>query len=239
MTDTPFPTDLVESANVTFERIEIKMRNSKENAYVDLNRVSFTQNLLDLVNGRVLEITNTEIPVGTYQLIKLYISDAQIVFHDGRTYNPVVPSYAQTGVEVAFSEDIIFDKDQEIEFLLDFNVAESFTPIGDIYVPSEFDGFEFNPVITIIEKSKVGNLIGTVTDSTMAPIEGVSLTLMNSGIVSTSTFSDSQGNYAFFASEKDKYDLLVEAPGYTSQFIEKIKIKQSKTTVLDIELLQQ
>ena len=51
MTDSPFPSNLVDSANVTINKIEIRRINNDDSEFLTLSEDTIKLNLLDLQNG--------------------------------------------------------------------------------------------------------------------------------------------------------------------------------------------
>lgn len=237
LTDAPFPVELMERAEITVTQIEIRQKKSYKNPYINISTDEFTINLLELTNGQTLELGNLEIPVGEYDLIRLFIPNARVVLKDGQIFNLIVPSGAQTGLKIFFKQTIIFEQEIPIELLLDFDVNKSFIPLGNINTPAGIKGFNFKPVIKVSDMSISGSLTGTVSNTDFDPLEGVTLSLTAADTVYTCTFSDVAGNYSFIGLEAGTYDLTAEFSGYLTQITERVKIKSKKSSNLNIELI--
>ena len=119
ITDAPFPSDLVEEANITIDMVTLKKSDSymdesemeteteTENtsmsdttAFIILSEETQTINLLDLSNGVTQVLSENEIPVGDYNEIRLHITEAGILLKDGREFDLKVPSGNASGLKI-------------------------------------------------------------------------------------------------------------------------------------------
>src|SRR5690606_192861 len=98
MTDAPFPHNLVAEANVTIFKIEARNTDEKPNTeeegemadntgspFIVLMEQEIEVNLLDLTNGITENLVDTEVPVGTYDLVRVYVKGINVVLTDGTT----------------------------------------------------------------------------------------------------------------------------------------------------------
>ena len=77
ITDAPFPIDLIDEANVTVTKVEVRNDGeSDENSFITIYEGSKDFNLLELRNGEMEELVDVEIPVGSYNLIRIYVEKA-------------------------------------------------------------------------------------------------------------------------------------------------------------------
>lgn len=237
MTDAPFPTNLLARAEVTIDKIEVRRSGSEQNPYQVLSEEEATFNLLDLVNGVTSELVNLEIPVGQYDLIRLYIKDASVELSDGTTYEMTVPSGAQTGLKIFIKPSIEVVGGLTAELLLDFDVSRSFIPQGNMDTPAGIKGFNFSPVVKATNVSIAGRLVGNVTDTVANPLEGVTMSVFAADTLNTSTFTDMDGDYAILGLTAGTYDLVAEYEGFVSQTIEGIEITAANATTQNLELV--
>ena len=237
MTDAPFPTDLLSKAEVTINKVEVRRAGSEGNPFQVLSEEEATFNLLDLVNGVTSELVNLEIPVGQYDLIRLYITDASVELNDGTTYAMTVPSGAQTGLKIFINPSIEVVGGLTAELLLDFDVSRSFIPQGNMDTPAGIKGFNFSPVIKAANLSTAGRLVGNVTDTLANPLEGVTLSVFAADTLNTSTFTDMDGDYAILGLTAGTYNLVAEQEGFTAQTIEDIEIVAANATTQNLEMV--
>src|SRR5690606_40644847 len=111
LTDAPFPHDLVVEANVTIFKIDARniamesdtetegeMADETGSLFTVLMEQEIEVNLLNLTNGITETLVDTEVPNGTYDLVRVYVKGINVVLTDGTTYDLKVPSGEQTGI---------------------------------------------------------------------------------------------------------------------------------------------
>jgi len=75
ITDGPFPIEQVAGANVTINKIEIRKTDENDgNPFIIVSEDTTTCNLINLRNGITEDLPKIEIPVGTYNLVRLCMS---------------------------------------------------------------------------------------------------------------------------------------------------------------------
>lgn len=115
MTDAPFPHDLVAEANVTIFKVDARYKGDLQlseevldstntnietdqgKSFVVLMENEVQVNLLELTNGVTKTLVETDVPVGTYDLIRVYVKGINVVLTNGTSYDLKVPSGSQTG----------------------------------------------------------------------------------------------------------------------------------------------
>lgn len=243
LTDAPFPFESVAEANVTITKIEARRAREEDESegspFIVLSEEEMSFNLLDLTNGITETLAEIEVPVGSYDLIRLYVSDASVVMAGGANYDVRVPSGEQTGIKVFVKPSIIVDGGLTTELLLDFDVSRSFIPQGNANGSSGITGFNFRPTIKAANLSTAGRLIGTVTDSLDLAAESALITVFAQDTVNTSSIADKNGNYAIIGLEAGTYDITVEYEDYRVYDAEGITITAANATTLDVKLEDQ
>ena len=79
ISDAPFPIDLVEEANVTISKVELRNKGGSDGGpFLTLTEEEQSFNLLELSNGVTDSLVQLEVPVGSYDLIRLFVSEASI-----------------------------------------------------------------------------------------------------------------------------------------------------------------
>ncbi|MAE87777.1 MAG: hypothetical protein CMB80_33895 [Flammeovirgaceae bacterium] len=233
LTDAPFPTDEVLEANVTISKIEIrgKGEETKGSPFTTLSDEVSSYNLLDLTNGVTASLLSLEIPVGSYDLIRVYVSEASVVLNDGTTYDLFVPSGSSSGIKVFVSPSIDVAGGLTTDLLLDFDVAQSFVPQGNS--TDGYNGFIFKPVIKGTNISTTGRLVGTVLDSLESPAIGAQITVYAGDTINTNSFTDDNGAYEVLGLEAGSYDVVYEYQEYDSLVSEDIIIVAANATTND------
>lgn len=234
LTDAPFPTELVAEANVTIVKLEARANSdSSGSPYVLLSEEVNTYNLLDLQNGVTASLASLEIPVGSYDLIRLYVSEGEVVMNEGTRYTLTVPSGAQTGIKLFIDPPIDVTGGLTSDLLLDFDVASSFIAQGN----QNITGFLFKPTIRAVNASTVGSLAGGVTDTSAVAIVGAQVWVVQDTVV-TSAFSDSTGFYTILGLAAGNYTANATLSGYDTVSVS-VDIGAGSQTSISFELTQQ
>ena len=102
ITDDPFNINIVESATVTITKIEIRKAGANEgDPFIELLRDPVTIDLFQLRNGITEELVDLEVPQGDYDLVRLYVDDANLKIKEiAEPFSMKVPSGEQTGIKV-------------------------------------------------------------------------------------------------------------------------------------------
>ncbi len=271
MTDAPFPHDMVSEANVTITRIDVRHKGDGDSEEVDslegdsleleddtrfitVSESEVTLNLLDLTNGITETLANTEVPEGSYDLVRLFVSEASIVLTDGTTFNVEVPSGSQTGIKVFIKPSIVVTGGSTTDLLLDFDVSRSFVLQGNVNTPAGIRGFIFKPVIkaTNISSNSVASgtltgLVTTVVNDTTAvdttavntvALEGVQISVIAADTLNnTSTFTDAEGKYTVLGLAPGSYLVRAEMAGFIAKEEENVSIVGGSETTVNFELL--
>jgi hypothetical protein len=242
LTDAPFPLDQIASANVTIDKIEIRKAGdeSEERPFVILSEQQFNQDLKDLQNGVTAELVSLEVEAGVYDLVRLYVSEAEIVLIDETPFILKIPSGEQTGIKIFIEPSIQVEGGLTAELLLDFNLSRSFVVQGNPETPAGINGFIFKPVIRAVNVSTAGRITGTVTDKiTTNPLEDAEVWVEKDAVAYAPTHSDVNGNYQLIGVLEGQYTLSAKMEGYDQVVIENVDVKASNETKVDIELTPQ
>lgn len=241
LTDAPIDLDLVEEANVTISKIEIRkdlegQESDTGNPFIKLYDSTETYNLLDLRNGVTETLVDMEVPVGEYDLIRMYVDSANLTLSNGDSYDVKVPSGKQTGIKIFIEPAIQVEGGLTSNLLLDFDISKSFILKGNLNTPAGVKGFNFKPVIRAVNKTTAGQISGMVTDTSEASVEDATVWIEQDTVVAT-TYSDSTGGYAILGVEEDSYDLFAAKEGYDTLMVENVEVIPGNETTQNLELM--
>lgn len=238
MTDAPFPIDLVAEANVTINKIEIRKDSTEdenENPFTVLSEETQSFNLLELQNGVKASLADLEVETGSYDLIRLYVSEASVVLKDGTIHDLFVPSGEQTGIKIFINPSISVESNVLTELLLDFDVAKSFVVKGNMNTPAGIKGFNFKPTLRAVNTSTSGRLEGVATDTSSAALANVQVSAIQDSTIGNA-FTDSTGSYAIIGLKEGLYNLQATKAGYDTLTVTGVEVKAGSATTTDFEL---
>jgi hypothetical protein len=237
ITDAPFPIDMVDSAIVMITKIEIRSTSSDTgNPFVLLSDDTTNVNLIELQNGVIQLLVETDVPVGTYDLVRLYVDEANIYVKDNLTpFSMKVPSGSQTGIKMFVNPEIEVVSGISADLLLDFDLSRSFAVKGNPNTPAEINGFNFKPVIRAINNTSAGTIAGVVADTSSTLLEEAAVWAeQDTGIVST-TFTDENGSYAMVGLLAGNYTVSATKADYDTVSVD-VQIIAGNQTDQDFEL---
>ena len=242
ITDAPFPFDLVEEANITVRMIDARRQAGSEDqeaTFEVLYEGNETINLLELTNGVTKSLGEVEVPVGTYDLVRVYVTQASIRLVNGKEYELKVPSGEQTGIKVFIRPNIQVVNQLSTDLLLDVDVSKSFVLKGNIENADNVTGFNFKPVIRAKNMSTTGTLTGTVTElleDIASPLEGAEVSVMVADTVYTATFTDSSGEYLIMGLDPGAYSVKANKEGYLEGIAVEVEVFEANTTTQGFQL---
>lgn len=252
LTDAPFPHDLVAEANVTIFKIDARnkdahaevemtdeMPEEEDASFEVLMEEEIEVNLLELTNGVTETLVNTDVPIGSYDLVRVYVKGINVVLKDGTTYDLKVPSGEQTGIKVFIKPGLIVEGGLSSDLLLDFDVSRSFVAKGDSKDLAAITGFNFKPVIKASNMSTAGTLYGEVTtleEEMAVTLEGAQVSIFAADTLNTTTFTDETGAYMVMGLVAGSYDVTVNLEGYEPKTAEDLEIVAANKTIQDFEI---
>ncbi|MCM4173223.1 DUF4382 domain-containing protein [Arenibacter sp. TNZ] len=255
LTDAPFPHDLVAEANVTIFKIEARykgdmdinseiddnsdssMETEEKTSFIILMEEEIEVNLLDLTNGVTKNLADLDVPVGTYDLVRVYVKGVNVVLTDGSTYDLKVPSGEQSGIKIFIKPGLVVNGGLSADLLLDFDVSKSFVAKGGGSNLENITGFNFKPVIKACNMSTAGTLAGMVTTLQEVALEGAQVAVFAADTLNTTTFTDVDGKYMVMGLLAGTYDVEVELGTYQKQRVADIEVVAGNKTSQDFILV--
>jgi len=262
ITDAPFPIDFIEDASVTITKVEMRLEemsgeseegdveegeveeeeveegekgDGEERPFITLFEGSETFNLLELRNGMMATFLDLEIPVGNYNLIRIYVENASIAVKNYDTYSVKVPSGSQTGVKVFMKPSLKVASGLTAEVVLDFSLEKSFVLKGNMNTPAGIKGFNFKPVIRAVNNTIAGSVEGVVSDTAGVLLPGVLVSIGQDAVLSSAT-TDGDGFYAMPGILPGMYTMSAEFAGYDTLTVEGVEVVEGNKTIQDFAL---
>lgn len=239
MGDDPFPIDLVSRAEITVDKIEVRNAaeagTDAEAKYYMVLEEPMTINLIDYRNGLTATLPNAVVNAGSYDQVRLYISDAEIELTDGTTYDLTVPSGASSGLKVFINPALQVNADVTYEILLDVDLTKSFVVQGNPDTPAGINGFHFKPVIRAINLSEAGTIYGSVSDNSGTAISNAHVWVVQDSVVS-STYTELDGSYRIIGLPSGSYNVYAEFAGFITDSVDNVSVSASSETEVNFQL---
>jgi len=250
LTDAPFPYDLISEANVTIFKIDARYKGDSmegeennegdDKTFIILSEEEMDVNLINLTNGITETLVDIDVPVGSYDLIRVYVKGVNVVLKEGSVFDLKVPSGEQTGIKVFIKPSLYVGGELSADLLLDFDVSRSFIPKGNSKDISGINGFNFKPVIKASNLTTAGSLSGlvsTIQNEEPIGLEGATVSVFAADTLNTSTFTDESGSYTILGLIAGSYDVMVELEGYEAQTTEEVTIVAGNKIIQDFDLV--
>lgn len=191
-----------EEVNVFIERVEIN-NTEDDSGWEEISSPEQTYDLLELTNGATEVLGSKELPVGTYEQIRLILSsDGHSVVVDGSEHSMFVPSGAQTGIKLNVNAEI--KPDITYTLLLDFDASRSVVERGN-----EQSGIDYllKPVISASNEAETGNIAGAVDPADAEPFV---YAIANSDTLASTKADTSDGSFKLIGLEDGTYTVSVD-----------------------------
>lgn len=236
ITDDPLNISSVEYAEITISKIEIRKTGTDEGGpFMELPMDPVTIDVFQLINGITEELINLEVPQGDYDLVRLYVDEANLKIKDiEEPFNMKVPSGEQTGIKVFINPVIHVEGGISKELILDFDLSKSFVMRGH----DAQNGFIFKPVIKALNNSTEGRIEGVVIDNSpeKVGIGDAEVTLQKEGEEPATTLTDASGHYVFVGLAPGTYSMSATKDNYLAANAEGIVVVAGNKTTQDFVL---
>jgi len=236
ITDDPFNISSVKSAEVTISKIEIRKAGANEgDPFIELLINPVTIDIFKLRNGITKELVNLTVPQGDYDLVRLFVDEANLTLNDPEeTFNMKVPSGEQTGIKVFINPVIHVEGGISAELLLDFDLSKSFVMRGH----NAHNGFIFKPCIRATNNSIAGRIEGVVTDNSQdkVVIKDATVSLQKDAEEPITTLTDASGHYVFAGVLAGTYSVSAEKENYAASGVKSVVVIPGNKTTQDFVL---
>ncbi len=201
--------------------------------YVTVLKSPANINLMDLRNGITSLLSDTTIQAGTYNMIRLFISDANIILADGTSFKLTVPSGSHSGLKIFIPGGIEINGGLSSQLLVDFDLNRSLVVLGSDLHPK---GFHLKPVIRVVDNYSCGKIEGFVTDTSIIGIKGAYVWLKNDSVIS-SAITEENGFYKMIGIPQGTYTLYSTMQGYDTAEVDNVRIMGRSKTIVDMKLM--
>ena len=223
-----------DEVNVTVEKVRVHRSSTAADADAGWSEVVLNParrvNLLDLTNGVLAELGQTELPAGIYTQLRLQLASngstgpyANSVVPTGGTETPLdTPSAQQSGLKM--NVNLTVAANELADVVLDFDACKSVVTRG------ASGRYNLKPVVTVLPRVRLDGLVaeGMVAPAIALPTSTVSL--QNAGVPVRSTVPDASGRFVLYPVPAGTYDLVVSADGRVTAVMTGVPISDSSRT---------
>ncbi len=222
VTDKPFAYDLVTSAIVRIDEVRVNQDADSDDGFITLySGKALEFDLLDLTNGVTELLVRTDVPVGTYDQLRLHVVGGKLELVDGDVFstelgNLQLTSTGTSGLKVFIDPPIEIVSEASSTLVLDFDLSKTFhaVPAND---PLDANKYLLKPVVHAVNVSLACEVSGLVQrdDGTggLVPVETASVYLQPFGdpdpansVASTASAAD--GSYRLIGVPPGTWDVL-------------------------------
>jgi hypothetical protein len=223
-----------DEVNVTVQKVRVHQSSSADDGDSGWSEVvlnpALRVNLLDLTNGVLAELGQTELPAGTYTQLRLQLASnggsapyANSVVPTGGTETPLdTPSAQQSGLKMNLNLTVAANELADV--VLDFDACKSVVTRG------ASGRYNLKPVVTVLPRVRLDGLVaeGLVAPAIALPTTTVSL--QQAGVPVRSTVPDATGRFVLYPVPAGTYDLVVSADGRVTAVMTGVPISDSSRT---------
>jgi hypothetical protein len=216
--------------NVTVERVRFHMSASagdNDAGWVDIVvSPARTLNLLNLMNGVVAELGQTNLPAGQYTQVRLVLApNRNTVMPDGMGSMPLdTPSGTQSGLKL--TPGFTVTPNQLTDLVIDFDACRSIVQRGN-------GSYGLKPVLSVIPRTGAA-----IQGYVQAGVTGVTVSAQKNGVVFRATQPDSTGFFVLAPvnHELSPYDVVFTAPSSRTSVVTNVQAAANTTTTLGTDL---
>jgi hypothetical protein len=249
VTDKPFAYDLVASAIVRVDEVRVHQDANGEEGFTTLySGKAIEFDLLDLTNGVTQVLVRTDIPVGTYNQLRLHVVGGRIELVDGDVFstelgNLHLTSTGTSGLKVFIDPPVEIVSQASTTLLVDFDLSKTFhaVPASD---PLDASKFLLKPVVHAVNRSFTGEVAGVVLGDdgtgTLVGVAKANVYLQPFGdpdpensIASTASAED--GSYKLIGVPPGTWDVLAIS-GDLSGTVSAVSVTVGNVTTADVTI---
>lgn len=223
-----------DEVNVTVQKVRVHQSSTAADSDGGWSEVVLNPakrvNLLDLTNGVLAELGQTELPAGTYTQLRLQLAAnggtapyANSVVPTGGSETPLdTPSAQQSGLKMNLNLTVAAN--ELADLVLDFDACKSVVTRG------ASGRYNLKPVVTVLPRVRLDGLVaeGMVAPAIALPTTTVSL--QQAGVPVRATVPDANGRFVLYPVPAGTYDLVVSAEGRVTAVMTGVPISDSSRT---------
>lgn len=225
-----------DQVNVTVEKVRVHQSATAADSDSGWSEVVLNParkvNLLDLTNGVLAELGQTELPAGSYSQLRLqlasnggaapYANSLVLSGSEGGEIPLQTPSAQQTGLKMNLN--LTVEPNHLADLVLDFDACKSVVKAGNS------GRYNLKPVVSVVPLVRVDAFVaeGHVASGIALPTTTVSL--QQGGVPIKSTVPAADGRFVLYPVPVGTYDLVVSAAGRVTAVMTGVPITDTSHT---------
>ena len=226
-----------DAVNVTVQKIRVNQNSGASETDGGWSEIVLNPakrvDLLDLTNGVLEELGQTQLPPGKYTQLRLVLADNKtnplantvVLTSDKSEHELKTPSGQQSGLKSNINIDIA--SNQLADFVIDFDACKS------VVIAGGSGQYLLKPVVTMIPRYVNG--VSGYMDATSTGYATTSMSLQQNGVVIKATVPDVTGKFLLQPVAPGNYTLVMTAPGRTTTVVTNVPV--TTNTVTDVNTI--
>ncbi len=223
-----------DQVNVTVSKVRVHQSSSagdNDAGWTDIAMPAARKiNLLNLTNGVLDRLGQTQLGVGRYTQVRLVLAENStlspmansVVVTGSTTERPIdVPSGTQSGIKINHTFDVAADT--SVDLALDFDACKSIVSRGN-------GSYLLKPVVSAVQLLVSGAIVGVV-DPALASSSPM-VTAQQNGVVIKASVPDATGKFSLSPINAGSYDVVVTANGRVSNIIGGVPVTAKNNTAV-------
>ncbi len=223
-----------EAVWIDIEAVRIHMNDDEDiddddDGWITISDDPMRVNLLELTNGELEVLGETELEEGMYSQIRLVLGDDNEIVQDGVTQTLDTPSAQQSGLKLNVNTEI--EGGQVYTLLLDFDASRSIVEAGNS------GKFLLKPVIRTVALEETGAIEGDIE-----PAESLPWVYAIAGVDTVAgTRANAEGEFRLVGLLSESYQVAINpsVEGYSEEIIPNVDVIAPDTTDLGVINLEE
>jgi len=225
-----------DEVNVTVEKVRVHRSSTADDGDSGWSEVVLNParkvNLLDLTNGVLEELGQTELQAGTYTQLRLQLaSNANasppanslvLTGGDGSEIPLDTPSAQQSGLKMNVNLTVL--PNELADVVLDFDACKSVVKRGNS------GRYNLKPVVSVLPRVRLDGLVAEGYVAPAIALGTTSVSLQQGGVPVRSTVPAADGRFVLYPVPAGNYDLVVSAEGRVTAVMTGVPISESSRT---------
>jgi len=227
-----------DAVNVTVQKIRVNQNSAASDTDGGWSEIILAPakrvDLLNLTNGVLEELGQTQLPPGKYTQLRLVLADnngtlplanSVVLTSDKSELELKTPSGQQSGLKSNINIDIA--SNQLADFVIDFDACKS------VVIAGGSGQYLLKPVVSMIPRYVNG--VSGYMDTASTSYATTTMSLQQNGVVIKATVPDVTGKFLLQPVAPGNYTLVMAAPGRTTTVVTNVPVANNTVTTVNTD----